>query len=111
MTTKVTETTNDFERLGKKYGLTADQIEASIKVAAQEQAKHDTEPEVEMTSKGFTATDDWSDREDFPVSQRGNYILSATPGRFCRTGVKGPHGGELSINLVVIEVVSKNGKA
>ena len=104
----MTTVANEFEALGKKYGLTAGQIEESIKVAAQEQAKHDSEPAVEMTSKGFTATDDWTGREDFAVSQRGNYILSATPGRFHRTGVKGPHGGEMSINLVVIEVMKSD---
>ena len=101
----VKTTASEFEALGKKYNLSAEQIEASIKVAAQEQAKRETEPEVNMLPTGFTAHDDWSGQESFRESEKGNYILSATPGRWKPTGVIGPHGGKISINVCALEVM------
>ena len=97
-----------FEELGEKYGLDPEVVKASIEREAAKQEAERHKPEIDVTKKRITVKADWSDCETFKQSDKGNYILASA--YWVKTGVKGPHGGQITVNLTVVESGKKDDK-
>jgi len=90
-----------FEELGEKYGLDPEVVKASIEREAVKAEAEKHKPEIEVSKKRITIKADWADCETFKITDKKNYVL--TSAYWVKTGVKGPHGGQITVNLTVIE--------
>ena len=96
----------EFEELGRKYGLTAEQVKASLETRKDELTRAEHEVKLAFEPDGFTASANWKDL-DVKANTKGNYVLASTPGMFLRTAAHGPHGGPISLKVIVVEVMPK----
>jgi len=94
---------NEFKALAEKYGLDPEAVKASVEATRDAKAREANKPKIVVDAKACTVLVEgsWAGVTSFPESKSGNPKLYQT--NWVHTGARGPNGGEIQLNLTVIE--------